>query len=624
MTRTPAGPWTFEGSVASLGSPGETVTLVEETTFCLSDRSGDIVAGSTHGLVLLETRFVSELRLLVDGEQVEPLGTAVEQPFAAVFYGRVAGSGVLGEAPLVVRRSRRIGRGLVDVVRIEHHGPEHRIVEVTMCIAADFASVFEVKERRRTVATVLRADAQPGALRFVGERDGRASALRASSDGPATTELRGSSGRLTWRLDLPPRSSTEVCGDHVRGGRHPCRAAPPLWNPQNAVAMRRRTGRGAPPVQATLRRPRSSTESVGCRCHGYRRVHQSPLKARFMLTLQDGFVSPSLSNATLPTRGPVSKWLCRHLQSPVHELPAEPPLVDHPLGGEDSGLALYLCYELHYRGLPGVDEAWEWNPSLLRFRQRLEAEFMDGVIGAVGSPSVDMSPSEMRRELLALTGSSGGPSVSEHMAERGTLAEMREFCVHRSLYQLKEADPHSWAIPRLDGRSKAALIAIQIGEYGGGRPERVHAHLFAQTMSELGLDASYGAYLPLVPGVTLATNNLVSLFGLHRRWRGALVGHLAVFEMCSVGPMGNYAAGLRRLGLGNVAADFYDEHVLADETHQVIALDDLAGGLAESDPTLAGSVVFGARAVKLVEQRLAAHILTAWREGRTSLLRPLT
>ncbi|HKY16232.1 MAG TPA: iron-containing redox enzyme family protein [Microthrixaceae bacterium] len=286
-------------------------------------------------------------------------------------------------------------------------------------------------------------------------------------------------------------------------------------------------------------------------------------------------------------------------------------------------MALYLCYELHYRGLPGVAEEWEWNPSLLRFRQRLEADFMAGVIESIGAPSVDLSPSEMREELLTLTAPGGGPSISAHMAERGTINEMREFCVHRSLYQLKEADPHSWAIPRLGGRAKAALVTIQMGEYGDGRPERVHSHLFAQTMKELNLETNYGAYLRVVPGVTLATVNLVSLFGLHRRWRGALIGHLALFEMCSVGPMGNYAAALRRLGFRDAAADFYDEHVVADEIHQVIALDEMAGGLAESEPALAGSVVFGARAVKLLEQRFTTHILDAWREGRTSLLRPL-
>ncbi|EFC84514.1 hypothetical protein FrEUN1fDRAFT_2304 [Parafrankia sp. EUN1f] len=61
-------------------------------------------------------------------------------------------------------------------------------------------------------------------------------------------------------------------------------------------------------------------------------------------------------------------------------------------------------------------------------------------------------------------------------------------------------------------------------------------------MRGLGLDARYGAYLDRVPGPTLATLNIASYFGLHRRPRGALVGHLAVFEMTSVEPMAVYEA----------------------------------------------------------------------------------
>ena len=121
-------------------------------------------------------------------------------------------------------------------------------------------------------------------------------------------------------------------------------------------------------------------------------------------------------------------------------------------------------------------------------------------------------------------------------------------------YQLKEADPHTWAIPRLDGRAKAALVDIQIGEYGDGNAQHVHATLFVDAMRALELDPSYGMYLDRIPGVTLATVNLVSLLGLHRRWRGALVGHLALFEMCSVVPMGRYAHAMHRLGAGNGSA----------------------------------------------------------------------
>ena len=32
---------------------------------------------------------------------------------------------------------------------------------------------------------------------------------------------------------------------------------------------------------------------------------------------------------------------------------------------EDLQLTLAICYELHYRGFDGVDDAWEWDPELL-------------------------------------------------------------------------------------------------------------------------------------------------------------------------------------------------------------------------------------------------------------------
>src|SRR5215207_5528275 len=115
-------------------------------------------------------------------------------------------------------------------------------------------------------------------------------------------------------------------------------------------------------------------------------------------------------------------------------------------------------------------------------------------------------------------------------------------------------------------------------------------------MVELGLDPTFGHYVDRLPGSTLATDNLVSYFGLHRRWRGALVGHLALFEMCSVGPMGRYSNALRRLGVGQRARRFYDEHILADEHHQHVALD-MVEGLLEVEPILGGEVIFGARAL---------------------------
>jgi hypothetical protein len=323
-------------------------------------------------------------------------------------------------------------------------------------------------------------------------------------------------------------------------------------------------------------------------------------------------------------RGERSALLLERLTDALHALPSPDfePVAD-PLADEDLHLALYLCYELHYRGLPGVDERWEWEPSLLALRREWEGAFEDALTSAIGPPHDDATAAEMDLALRAILEGDDGPSLSSHLERNGTLEQVLEFVVHRSAYQLKEADPHSWAIPRLSGPPKAALVEVQADEYGGGRPDRVHAELFAVTMEELGLDRAYGAYLDHLPGVTLATVNLMSLLGLHRRWRGAIAGHLAAFEMTSSIPNRRYGNALRRLGFGPRATDFFDEHVEADAVHENVAAVDLAGGLARQDPALTGSVLWGARALVDVEARWSRHLLAAWEDGRSSLLVPL-
>ena len=293
---------------------------------------------------------------------------------------------------------------------------------------------------------------------------------------------------------------------------------------------------------------------------------------------------------------------------------------DDPLSGDDFHLALYCCYELHYQGFGGVDDAWEWEPSLLAWRRVLERAMVQRLLEEI---DVAAEVDDVEAAIRAAIDAHEGPSLSGHMLGEGTLEQLREFAAHRSAYQRKEADPHTWAIPRLMGGPKAALIEIQLDEYGGGVEAEMHASLFATTMEQLDLDSTYGAYLDLLPGPTLATTNLVSLFGLHRRWRGALVGHLAVFEMTSVGPMSRYGGTLRRLGVGGGADRFYDVHVAIDAHHEIVACKALAGGLAELEPDLGPDILFGAQAIMLVEGHFARHLLEAWAGGRTSLRSPL-
>jgi hypothetical protein len=319
-------------------------------------------------------------------------------------------------------------------------------------------------------------------------------------------------------------------------------------------------------------------------------------------------------------RGPLSEMVISRLSgAPRHMMSAHIPH-DDPLTGEDLSLALYVCYELHYRGFDDVDDRWEWEPSLIAFRGTLEQVFEEALRATVPYEAPEGSIEEALKRAIAQDDS---PSLSRFLADAGTLEQFREFVVHRSAYQLKEADPHSWAIPRLDGAAKAALVEIQFEEYGSGKHDEMHAEIFRNTMRGLGLETGYGAYLDHIPGPTLATVNLMSMFGLNRRWRGAIVGHLALFEMTSTEPNARYAAALRRLGADPSVIHFYDEHVEADAGHEIVAARDMAGGLVAQEPALAPDVLFGARTLLALEGLFAGHLLGAWKAGRSSLRLPI-
>ncbi|HEX2265348.1 MAG TPA: iron-containing redox enzyme family protein, partial [Solirubrobacterales bacterium] len=232
-----------------------------------------------------------------------------------------------------------------------------------------------------------------------------------------------------------------------------------------------------------------------------------------------------------PPRGALSEQLFEALEGPAHTRIAAPGLIesDDPIADEDLQLALYVAYEIHYTSIRGVDEAWEWSPSLLAFRAALERPFEEAMAELV-QPAEAQELDSVGESLQQIVAEDPGPPLSRYMETQATREQVLEHVVHRSAYQLKESDPHSWAIPRLSARPKAALLEVQFDEYGGGSAERMHSVLFAKTMSGLGLDATYGHYLGRWPGVTMATVNLMTGFGLHRRRRGAIVGHLAAFE----------------------------------------------------------------------------------------------
>jgi len=328
-------------------------------------------------------------------------------------------------------------------------------------------------------------------------------------------------------------------------------------------------------------------------------------------------------------RGPISaEVFARLLQAPpgVGTVPMPPGWPDHfedPLEDEDLQVTLWALYELHYKGFEDVEDEWEWDAGMLAVRRELERSF-EAALRTLAEPHVRAvvgGKGDLADRLFDLTETFEGPELSAYLQRSATREQTEEFLALRSIYHPMESDPQSWAIPRLQPAIKSRLVELQFDEYGGGRPERVHQALYATTLERAGLDPAYGAYIDDVPAIVLATNNAMSLFGLHRRLTGAAMGHLGAFEATSSLPCVRYAAGLRRLGFGDDAAFYFDEHVEADAVHEQLALRGICAALALDDPSQEADIVFGAVICLALDVRFAEQLLGAW-DSDANLLGP--
>ncbi len=320
-------------------------------------------------------------------------------------------------------------------------------------------------------------------------------------------------------------------------------------------------------------------------------------------------------------RGLLSAQVIEALAGPALKGSFPTPPVDVPedvLHDDDVQLALWVLYELHYEGFDEVDDAWEWHPAAVAYLSRLEADFLVALRGMAPVPPTDPT-APLHERIEAVTELAPSAGMSRFMQRDATAEQFREYLMVKSIYNLKESDPHSFVLHRLRGLPKVRLAELQYDEYGGGRPDRHHQTLFAGTLKAAGLDDTYGAYLDQAPGITLAVNNAMSLFGLHRQHRGSAMGHLAAFEATSSIPCRRVAQGVRRIGLPEAAADYFDEHVEADAVHEQLAMREICGAMAEEDPALADSILFGSWVCCYLDYLDGTVLVGRWSAGESVL-----
>ena len=277
---------------------------------------------------------------------------------------------------------------------------------------------------------------------------------------------------------------------------------------------------------------------------------------------------------------------------------------------DDLALALWTAYALHYETLAGVGEDQEWNPDLLTLRRELE-EDLERRLREEFATSREGDLADVLFEMTG-DGTADEKSLARFVQTRATREQVLELLQLRSLFHLREFDPTTWVVPRLPVRAKAALAELLYDEYGAGNPNRLHHHLFARGMAACGLDAARGRYIDEAPLEVLEQNNAMSLFGLHRRLRGAAVGHFAAFEATSAAPSRRLVQGLQRLDLPPEIVDYYGTHVTADAAHEQVAIRTICGSLVEDEPQLRDDVMFGAATCLGLEDRVGGWILDHW------------
>jgi hypothetical protein len=311
--------------------------------------------------------------------------------------------------------------------------------------------------------------------------------------------------------------------------------------------------------------------------------------------------------------GPVSRQVAEALRTEDRErcqvvLPDEPVLTDR-----DVQLGLWMLYELSYRGFDDVDPAAEWEPAVVRIRRVLERQFEHELRQATRSRLAQAPDIEdVGDQLLAMVRQEDGPKLSSYLRREATVAELCDYLRERSVQQLRESDPQSFLLPRLEGAAKVALAELQYDEYGGGRPERLHQTLYAEALAGAGLDHRYGAYVGEISGTSLASANVMSLFALNRRWLAAGLGHFAVFEASSALPSRRVASGIERLGLPEAVATYFHEHVEADAVHEQIAARDVCGAHVAAHPDQREDLLFGATCALHLDALSGAELLSRW------------
>jgi glycogen debranching enzyme len=190
----------------------DTISILDGSTFVVSDRRGDIDAGTDqpHGLFFADTRFLSRWILTLEGRPLEVLSTDDIEYFAAQFF-LYPPTGTIYENPVFsVMRQRTVGDGIHEDVLLFNHSAESVEVGLRMSADSDFADLFEVKDALKKTGERYR-DVRDGALVLGYRREDFVRETVITSSENATIGEEG----LEFRIEIAAHGEWRTCLDVV-------------------------------------------------------------------------------------------------------------------------------------------------------------------------------------------------------------------------------------------------------------------------------------------------------------------------------------------------------------------------------------------------------------------------
>jgi glycogen debranching enzyme len=216
---------------------GTTVSVLDGSTFAVSDIRGDIDAApfTPEGLFYRDTRFLSRFVLTLDGRGTHVLSSDSVHYFFARFFLIPASASPFDQPSYSIVRERRVGDGMREDLTVLNHAAVPADVTVRLDIAADFASIFEVKgDERKQRAIASEVGAETLVLRYQRDDFVRETRVTVAGDGAAALDRHG----VTLRLRLTAHGSSRVVisvvprggDDHVEQIKYARRSATPRPN----------------------------------------------------------------------------------------------------------------------------------------------------------------------------------------------------------------------------------------------------------------------------------------------------------------------------------------------------------------------------------------------------------